>query len=73
LHVYVAIAHFIMVLRPTGEVSNVGAGQAAAVPAAVPDTELERLHVDAGGRRVRLGAQTLHYDVDNPLWQVDGE
>jgi hypothetical protein len=67
-----AIAHFIMVLRPTGEASTVGAGQAAAVPSVVPGTALERLHFDAGGWRVRLGAQrlgaqTLHYDVNNAL------
>jgi hypothetical protein len=45
-----AIAHFIMVLRPTVEASSSGAaGHAAAVPAVVPGTDLERLHFDAGG------------------------
>jgi acyl-CoA hydrolase len=48
-----AIAHFIMVLRPTGEASSSSAagGQAAFVPAVAPGTELERLHFDAGEAR----------------------
>jgi hypothetical protein len=56
-----------MVLRPTGEASSAGAGQAAFVPAVVPGTELERLHFDAGGWRVRVGRQIIHFNTDITL------
>jgi hypothetical protein len=46
-----AIAHFIMVLRPTGSSSSSSSsGGGVVVPAVVPGTELEQLHFDAGGR-----------------------
>jgi acyl-CoA hydrolase len=47
-----AIAHFIMVLRPTGSSSSSGGGGGpVVVPAVVPGTELEWLHFNAGEPR----------------------
>uniref|UniRef100_A0A383VYQ5 HotDog ACOT-type domain-containing protein n=1 Tax=Tetradesmus obliquus TaxID=3088 RepID=A0A383VYQ5_TETOB len=47
-----AIAHFIMVLRPTGSSSSSGSsGGVVAVPGVVPGTALEQLHFDAAAER----------------------
>lgn len=44
------MAHFIMVLRPTGSSgsSSGGSSEAVAVPQVLPGTELEQLHFNVG-------------------------